>query len=138
MSTITLITNTIPNYNISFTGSIGYGTKAYDQPLNSPTEEACTGARYCYYEGYTKRMCHLEVRHVLRTEGVALETWFRTKLLYLKNTFSISAVTGVDFGAGVGASVSYAYLQDLKDIESLLEFIPPNLCHVNIPYFYIV
>lgn len=120
----------------TITGSVGYLSDYYYVATNYAVIESLDLVPNTKYSCVERCIGTLELRGVSSTDLSALETFIRTKLLYTKNSFSISAIPNTNLGMGVNTQVTTAYYGGEGSLEELRKFTPPHRYNILFKYWF--
>lgn len=121
---------------VTVPGNIVYGTEWYDKRLNQYAMETADGGDIVYDGGPTLVYGVILMKNVSYTDGELLRSWIRTYAIFQKNTFTISAITGLDLGNGKGVAITGARYNGSNDMKGVLAYEAPGIYSVNFPYKY--
>jgi hypothetical protein len=121
---------------VTITGSPTYSTSFEIKRLFQSTTRTIDGGIVTYDgSGIDIVEGNLYLKAVSYSHGEALRTWIRTKIVYSKNTFSITVPNEVDLGMGKGINLSNVTFPKKGD-SGVFSFTPPNNYKINFPFTY--
>jgi hypothetical protein len=118
----------------TLTGSIIYGTESSAKRLNQFKLSLSDGSDIVYDGGPTIKECILRMKGVDYDNGLGFETFLEDVLVFEKNTFSVSAVTGVNLGAGVNTAITNARYTGGKSSKGVCQPVAPGTFNISFPY----
>jgi hypothetical protein len=131
----------------SITATIVYGTDFYPIRLNQRELKTADGADIVKDNGPTEMHGVMVLKNVSVANAQTLRTWLYTYAVFAKNTFTVAAVTGVDWGNGSGKAISTAETPATTTnarydggatLEGVFEYVAPGIYNVRLPYRYII
>lgn len=138
MVNITLDTGSVGG-NVTFTGSVVFGTKFSDRRVNQHTQFLASGQKRVYDTGFNMVSGILKVNNLSYDDGEALRTWLHDEAVYQLNSFTIHIedwygnVTDIDLGLGRGVDITDATLTESND-ENIFNYRAPFNYDITLPF----
>lgn len=136
MSTKSTITLTQGANVVNFDGHIIYPLNFSDKKNNQVSKLNIFGAPITYSTGNTICNALMIVKDVTYADGELLRTWLKTKIRFMYNTFTISAISEVDFGKGENTAITNARFPKLN-LKDVLNYEEPGIYTIKLPYRFI-
>jgi len=137
MVTITFTQTDNGSASESVEASVVYGTEFMDSRKNQSEHELVDGSTIVYDAGPT--WCHgvLVLKHASYSDGAALRAWIRDSIIFAFNRFTISAVSGADFGLGKGVVITNARYDGGSNMDGVFQYIAPDMYNIKFPYRFV-
>lgn len=133
---MSIVTLTCPaaSASVAIDCKVVYGTDFFDIRLNHHHLETADGTDITYDIGPTKTHGTILMKNVQPAARDLLLDFIWDKLVFSKNKFTISAISGVDFGLGRGVQVTNCLWDGGDSTKGVFTHMAPGIYTVNFPY----
>jgi len=134
MSTVTLTQTDNGSAAIAIEGKVVYGTDFYLARLNHFVLPIVDGTEKVYDQGPSKLYGLILMKDISISDKNTWLDWLEDDIIFGKNRFTISALSGVNWGLGDNTAVTNCRFNGGKSSKDVFEFAAPGIYTASFKY----
>jgi hypothetical protein len=138
MSTVTFTQSDNGIASVSITGKIVYGTTFYLKRLNHFILPIVDGTEKVYDAGPYKIYGTILMKDISVTHKDDFIEWLTEDVILDKNRFTLSALTGINWGLGLNTQVTNCRYSGGSDTEGIFEHLAPGIYNMSFEYMAVI